>query len=154
MSSYFLWTFPALEKKQSLQKVRTLFFFSQHFPPCLGLRPNQIPPKCWGWGNLFAILFFFIYILDGLLFLYLVYIFPICISCFSSFLYFLFPVFIIFSTPRQSQGLLYKHLRHWFIHWFSLSSFVKISLQHHAQTCRNVVNLETRFTGYRQHVGL
>ena len=36
----------------------------------------------------------------------------------------------VISRPRRSQGLLYKHLRHWFIDSLSHSSFVKISLRH------------------------
>ena len=35
----------------------------------------------------------------------------------------------LISRPWQSQGLLYKHLRHSLINWFSWSWFVKITLQ-------------------------
>ena len=47
----------------------------------------------------------------------------------------------IFSRPKRSQGLLYKHIRHWFINWFInwlTHPLGKISLRRrHAQ---NVLN--------------
>ena len=47
---------------------------------------------------------------------------------------------IIFSRPGQSQGLLHKHLCHWFINW-STDPLVKISLlRHHAQMVINGVS--------------
>ena len=47
---------------------------------------------------------------------------------------------IIFSRPGRSQGLLHKHLCHWFINW-STNPLVKISLRRrHAQMVINVVS--------------
>ena len=37
-------------------------------------------------------------------------------------------LFVVFSRPRQSQGLLYNHLRHWLIH----------SLSHWLILCENI----------------